>query len=350
MQQTNPMKILIVDDIPDNRYSIRKTLQQADYLFLEAHDGVSAIETVQKERPDIILLDVRMPGIDGFEICHRIRDQFPLIPVVFITANLKDVMDQVKGFEKGGDDYVIQPYDPNDLRMKVKALLRNKKAIDAMAAEIERLSRNKTELLLSQEDLKKINDRLLETNQYMESISITDPVTALYNRKYFHQRLEKELSAVKRYRHESTALFLEIDRYDKIHRDYGELQSHVFLKELASLLVNSVRQSDVITRYENGRFGMIFTHTAENKSMVKSQMIFESVSSYPFPLYEDLMPADHPQLSQDACVIGVSVAALGLQHEWIETSADVLKSLESALLEAKLQGGNMTLFGKNIHK
>lgn len=349
MQQSNPMKILIVDDIPDNRYSIRKTLQQPGYLFMEAHDGVSAIETVQKEQPDIILLDVRMPGIDGFEICHRIREQYPLIPVVFITANLKDIMDQVRGFEKGGDDYVIQPYDPNDLRIKVKALLRNKKAIDAMAFEIERLNKIKTELMLSQDDLKKINDRLLENNQYMESISITDPVTALFNRKYFHQRLEKELSAVKRYRHESTALFVEIDRYDEIHRDYGELQSHVFLKELASLLVNSVRQSDVITRYENGRYGMIFTHTPENKSMVKAQMIFESVSSYPFPLYEDLMPADHPQLSQDTCVLGVSVAVLGLQHEWIETSADVLQSLESALLEAKLQGGNMTLFGKIFH-
>ncbi len=345
MQKHVQYKILIVDDIPDNRYSIRKSLQQPGYEFAEAHDGVSAIEAVQKQTPDIVLLDVRMPGLDGFEICNRIRDQFPFIPVVFITANMKDVIDQVRGFEKGGDDYVIQPYDPNELRIKIKSLLRNKKSVDALIEEIGRLNSAKNELQFSNEDLKKINDRLFETNQYMESLSVTDPVTALFNRKYFHQRFEKELSAVKRYQHQSTALFAEIDGYERIHGNFGELQSHVFLKELASLLVNSVRQSDVVTRYEYGRYGLIFTHTPESKAMIKAQMILDSVSAYPFPLYEDLMPADHPRISENTFSLTVSISVLGLQQPWIGGPADALKSLEQSLKDAGKQGGNMVVLG-----
>ncbi|HNI12733.1 MAG TPA: response regulator, partial [bacterium] len=139
-------KILIVDDNPDHVYSLRKTLQRPEYVFFEAHSGEDALGSVTAHDPDIMLLDVRLPGIDGFEICESIRKISAHLPIVFVTANLKEFVDQVHGFEKGGDDYVIQPYDPRELAIKVKALLRNKVLYDSLLQEVNKLDRMKAEL------------------------------------------------------------------------------------------------------------------------------------------------------------------------------------------------------------
>ena len=81
--------------------------------------------------------------------------------------------------------------------------------------------------------------------------------------------------------------------------------------------------------------------------MIKAQMIFESIAAYPFPLFEDLMPMDHPQLNQDTCRLTVSIAVLGFNHEWIKSIADIMKALDNAVRESAGLGGNRVIFGKS---
>lgn len=340
--------ILIVDDIDDNRYSLKKTLQKPEYAFIEAGDGATALQMVEERCPDLILLDVRMPGIDGFHVCETIRSQFKHVPIIFVTANMKDFASQAEGFDRGADDYFIQPYDAQELAIKVKTLLRNKKLYDELLTEIERLQQHKDELLNSNDTLKKINSDLAEKTEYLSSLTITDPLTSLYNKKYFHQRIQKEISAVKRYKHESCVTLVDVDRFTRINDTYGARQSDVLLKECASLLVNSVRNSDVVCRYDGGKFAVIFTHTPESNGLHKANLIREAVAAYPFPIYEDLLPPEK-NIKTTAIQLSVTMVVAGLDHDWIETDVDLIKSLEISLRDAKAAGTNQVLTARRIH-
>lgn len=337
--------ILIVDDNETQRYSLRKTLQRDEYHFLEAHNAAEALDVVRREKPDIVLLDVRLPGIDGFDVCEAIRAFDAHTPVVFVTANVKTFIDQVKGFEKGGDDYVIQPYDPQELAIKVKALLRNKRLFDHLKMEVEKLAQMREELASSNDELKQINNRLAEKNEHLSTLAITDPLTSLYNRKYFHSRISKEISAVKRYKHFSTAMIIDIDNFTEINARYGTKQGDVILKEFASLLINRVRNSDVVTRFDGGKFCIILTHTSEENGVYTANLIQEAIRHYPFPIYEDLVPTGARIDTSTPIQLTASIVVAGLMHDWIRSEADLIASFEKSLARIKPSGSGQIVVG-----
>lgn len=120
-------KILVVDDNPANVRVLKLRLQAEGYEVAEAADGLEALEKVNEERPDLILLDIMMPKMDGYEVCRRLKakEETQLIPVVMVTA-LKETADRVKGIEVGADDFLSKPFDPSELRARIRSLLRLK--------------------------------------------------------------------------------------------------------------------------------------------------------------------------------------------------------------------------------
>lgn len=121
-------KILVVDDHPSSRLTAVALLSVEGYEVLEAETGAIALETVVESHPDLILLDVMMPGMDGFEVCQRLKEdeQTRLIPVVFLTA-LNDRRSRIKGIEVGADDFLSKPFDRLELAARVKSLIRQKR-------------------------------------------------------------------------------------------------------------------------------------------------------------------------------------------------------------------------------
>lgn len=121
-------KILVVDDHPSSRMTAVALLSVEGYEVLEADSGPKALERVSQSNPDLILLDVMMPGMDGFEVCRRLKEdeQTRLIPVVFITA-LNDKRSRIMGIEVGGDDFLSKPFDRLELSARVKSLVRQKR-------------------------------------------------------------------------------------------------------------------------------------------------------------------------------------------------------------------------------
>ncbi|MEA2515350.1 MAG: two-component system, OmpR family, response regulator VicR, partial [Thermomicrobiales bacterium] len=118
------MKLLVVDDAEEviEAVTVSFNLQWRETEIIGAYDGEAALELVESERPDVVLLDVAMPKLDGFETLRRLRE-FSDVPVIMLTA--KDgVLDKVKGLELGADDYVTKPFDHLELLARVKALLR----------------------------------------------------------------------------------------------------------------------------------------------------------------------------------------------------------------------------------
>ena len=175
----NAPKILVVDDTPSNVKALRMRLSPEGYEVLEASDGLQALERVAQEKPDLVLLDVMMPGLNGFEVCRRVKSQpdTQFIPVVLVTA-LTDRESKVTGIEAGADDFINKPLDPDELRARVKSLLRTKSLHDELQRGYEELRR-------LTEDLKAANRQVQEAtrrkSQFLANMSheLRTPMNAI---------------------------------------------------------------------------------------------------------------------------------------------------------------------------
>jgi phosphoserine phosphatase RsbU/P len=136
VKELSESRILIVDDVPANVDVLVQALR-GEYQLSVAIDGTSALRTAEKLLPDLVLLDIMMPGIDGYEVCRRLRAsaQTREIPVMFLSS-LEDVQDKTKGFEAGGNDYLVKPFEVLEVKARVKSLLRAKAYADAVKEKI----------------------------------------------------------------------------------------------------------------------------------------------------------------------------------------------------------------------
>jgi DNA-binding response OmpR family regulator len=116
-------RVLVVDDDPTVSDVVRRYLERAEYEVVLAADGQGALDAVHTQRPDLVVLDLMLPGIDGLEVCRRLRRDDPDLPVVMLTA-LGDEADRVVGLSLGADDYVTKPFSPRELVLRVQSVLR----------------------------------------------------------------------------------------------------------------------------------------------------------------------------------------------------------------------------------
>jgi DNA-binding response OmpR family regulator len=125
-------RILVVDDEPRYVWAIQKNLEARGYEVLVAHDGPAALALAASEHPDLILLDIRMPGMDGYQVCEKIRE-FSTVPIIMLTA-LAENTDKVQGLDVGADDYVTKPFSASELLARVRAMLRRVEFSDSQDA------------------------------------------------------------------------------------------------------------------------------------------------------------------------------------------------------------------------
>lgn len=161
--------ILVVDDVPVNIQLLNTYLASEGYNVLTASDGAEAIEQVQQHAPDLILLDVMMPKMNGFDVCKFLKSQelTRFIPVIMVTA-LNEVEDKVKGIDSGADDFISKPFNKLELLARVRSLLRIKYLHDELQEKVIQLQQAKEEL---------------------RQLAITDGLTGLYNYRYFKEQL-----------------------------------------------------------------------------------------------------------------------------------------------------------------
>jgi DNA-binding response OmpR family regulator len=129
--------ILVVDDEQSLVWAVQNSLRQSNYQVLAAYDGIEALAVAQRHQPDLVVLDVVMPYLDGFEVCRKLRRDPVLadVSVLFLTA-LDAIEDRVAGFDKGGDDYLVKPFDLRELKARIDALLRRRR-LNARSAQSE---------------------------------------------------------------------------------------------------------------------------------------------------------------------------------------------------------------------
>jgi diguanylate cyclase (GGDEF)-like protein len=230
--------ILIVDDSELNIQVLSDILKEKAYRIALARSGKMALEFVEMKKPDLILLDIMMPEIDGFEVCQRLKSNPETIgiPIIFISG-LDKSKDIVKGFKAGAVDYIVKPFQKEVVLARVNTHLK---------------------LNETQQKLKRKNEELKELFNEVEYLSFHDEMTGLYNRRYFENELDR-LSTSRRL--PITLLVADIDNLKIVNDNYGHKVGDQYIKAAAKILENSSREEDVVARIGGDEFAIVLPET-----------------------------------------------------------------------------------------
>jgi two-component system cell cycle response regulator len=305
-------RILIVDDIAANIQLQQAYLSALGYDTIVARNGEEALEKAYQEKPDMVLLDVMMPKLNGFETCKRLKsnNETRYIPVIMVTA-LNEIEDKMRGIEAGADDFISKPFNKLELLARVKSLLRIKHLHNELQQKIE--------------ELEKAQERLRE-------LAITDGLTELYNYRYFKEHLEQELRRSERHGSNISVVMLDIDFFKNYNDTHGHLAGDKVLKDIANLLKNNIRRIDVAARYGGEEFSLILIETPKKSAQFVAEKLKDLVEQHKFR-YEDSQP-------DGLLTISMGIATF---PEDGDTADEVVHQADQRLYKAKALGRNRVI-------
>jgi diguanylate cyclase (GGDEF)-like protein len=284
-------RVLIVDDTKNIHALVKARLNGEPVELHSCFSSADGLAMAGQLLPDLILLDVDMPDMDGFEVCRRLKGQPATmnIPVVFLTgAGSTD--EKIRGLELGAVDYVTKPFEPAELRARVRAALRTKYLLDLL---------NKKAMI--------------------------DGLTGLWNRTYFDQTLQAQLSLAKRSGQPVAVVIGDLDHFKQINDRCGHLTGDEALRIVAACMQATCRIEDVVCRFGGEEFGIIVPNTPSDKAIIMADRLRKNIEK--LPLQHRGTPV------QITCSFGIAdVTNCG--------DKDLIAAADAALYRAKEQGRN----------
>ena len=265
------INILIVDDMADNLKVLANTLSAQGYQVRCAKNGSTALRGASAILPDLILLDIKMPDLDGYEVCQRLKADIVTcnIPVIFLSA-LDDVLDKVKAFEVGGVDFISKPIQVKEVLVRVKnqiALQLANAKISQLNQELEiRVQQRTFELKSANQKLKREIDERQRIQQKLVYDSLHDGLTGLGNRSLLLDRVEWTIKHAQRYPDYMYALlFIDLDRFKVINDSLGHSTGDRLLVAVANLLQKCLRDNDLVARLGGDEFVILLDGISSTK-------------------------------------------------------------------------------------
>lgn len=251
------MKILLADDSTTILSLLTVSLEELGHEVVAATNGQEAINLFQQQHPDLIILDVMMEGMSGFDCAKIIRDlsKDDWIPIIFLSGSVDD--DSIaKGIDAGGDDYLTKPFSKITLAAKIKAM--------------QRIS-----------DMRK---HLFEATQQLSVLSSTDSLTGIYNRLQFNKTIIEKIAQSKRYKRRMALFFLDLDKFKLVNDTLGHQAGDELLIEVTKRLQSSLRADDFLARLGGDEFAIIFSDLEQysNAAAIAQKLI--DVLAYPYNL------------------------------------------------------------------
>jgi diguanylate cyclase (GGDEF)-like protein len=316
--------ILVVDDNEINLHLISDLLESEGFNVWVTEDGESAILKVEEQAPDLILLDIMMPGIDGFETCVKLKEnpQTKDIPIIFMSA-LSDTVDKVKGLSLGAVDYLTKPFQSSEVLARIHLHLKLRyltKKVEEDNQELERRVQQRTV------ELKSALDHLKQAQSQLQYDAFHDNLTGLPNRAMLMNRLSRVIELAQANEDYLYAvLFLDLDRFKVVNDSLGHLVGDELLKSVASRLQSCLGTLTKIARWGGDEFVVLLPNIEDFADAIAiAQEILETLKK-PFKLknYEVLTGAS----------IGITFSSMGYSHP-----EEILRDSDIAMYYAKQSG------------
>ncbi|MCT7952183.1 EAL domain-containing protein [Ancylothrix sp. C2] len=274
--------ILIVDDTPANLRLLGEFLMPLGYTVHQALNGEAALQIAETVKPDLILLDIMLPVLNGYQVCNRLKvnPATAEIPVIFLS-HLDKSLDKVKAYEVGGVDYISQPFIANEIVNKVKIHLELKAAKQEIAWLKNELVAQKQKY---EENLKLALDKV--------SALHSDRLTGLPNREFFTEFLQTALNCLKtKQGYQFSLLVVDCDRFNILNNSLGAKIGDKLLKGIVKRLKNCLNQTDILARIDEDKFGILLTDTKEGTQATEMAKQIQAAVTHPFYLqgYEVFM-------------------------------------------------------------
>jgi len=291
----NGKKVLVVDDHKLNVKLLTDILEDEDFIVYSTDNGLSVLEMTLKFLPDVILLDIMMPGLDGFEVCKLLKenDEVNDIPIIMVTAKAEGI-DVKKALEYGAFDYIKKPIDEIEVIARIQSALRFKQSQDLL-----------------------------------KELAMKDRLTGLYNHALLVELFEKELAKQQRNDGDIAFVMIDVDHFKRINDTYGHTSGNIVLKELASILKNSVRRGDIVSRYGGEEFGLVLPEIDKQGTWQMCERIREKIEGLSFNTD-----------GKESIHITVSMGIFHKSSKDNMTGSEIIQKSDENLYQAKANGRN----------
>lgn len=288
-----PPLVLVADDDGVTRAMVTAWLRDSGFSVVSARDGDEALETASHAQPDLLLVDVTMPGPDGLDVCRTIQAASAIPPpVIFLTAHTT-VTSRIAGLDAGAVDYIVKPFERAELVARVRAALRTKAVRDGLA---ERATR--------------------------------DGLTGLVNRAEIDRRAEAAVRLAERHERPLACLMADLDHFKEVNDRFGHAAGDGVLREVARRIVFACRSSDIVGRYGGEEFVLLLPETTPEGAVTTGDKLRRVLAERPFEVGRVLV-------SVTASVGAAAWKANMGVPEWYEAA-------DRALYRAKARGRNVT--------
>jgi two-component system, cell cycle response regulator len=304
-------RILYAEDDAAIAELIKTLLENKGYLTQWARDGEEVMHLIPAFKPSLILLDVMMPKMNGYAVLEQLQQhsEYKAIPVIFLTVKA-ETDSKVVGLRMGSYDYITKPFDIEELLARVETVLR----------------------------IKSEHDRLLQVNRRLADLSMTDPLTGLYNRRFLTERLREEIDRAKRYQYPIACIIIDIDDFKKVNDSYGHVQGDQVLQQVALLLKNSTRVVDIVVRYGGEEFLVILPQTDIGGAEIVGER------------FRNMILEKGALVNNTFYPITISLGASAFASANISSEVELVKQADTALYLAKRQGKNRLAISPRISK
>lgn len=313
MTEKELTRILIVDDRVENLLALEGWLGDFDLNIVKATSGQEALERLMAEDFALVLLDVQMPGMDGFETAGLMRgaDRTKRVPIIFVTAISKEEKNIFKGYDAGAVDFIFKPVEPHVLRSKVSVFV---------------------QLYQQKKQLQEKIDELQAANEKIRHLSILDSLTGCFNRGYLNDHLPTEIKRTLRYKSTMSLILTDIDHFKKINDTHGHQCGDKVLKAFADTLQIQIRKNvDWVSRYGGEEFVLVLPETGIADAITVAEKLREFVSKTPM-LYKE------QEINISASFGVAAVSSSDASPE--ETVVKLLNTADQRMYKAKKRGRN----------
>lgn len=247
-------RVCVAEDCDDGNALLCDGLRLNNYEALAARTGLEALEICRNTPVDIVLLDVGLPDIDGYEVCRRLKsdERTAAIPVVFITAH-SEAENVIRGYNSGAVDYIAKPYNLPIIMIRIEAIMRTQQSHDELTSAGD----------------------LIDT-------AYTDHLTGLRNSRFLLERLQEEVEKAHRYDYPVSCVVLDVDDMHPLEGETGTASLDDVLVEIAMAMRNASRNYDIIARYDGAMFAAVLPHALLDEAIHYARKIYDEISSITF--------------------------------------------------------------------